>query len=124
MKLLLDQGMPKLAAQLLRDADIDTLHVSEVDMSAAEDLAILQFAIRDRRVVATLDADFHSLLAVGDYLWPSVIRVRIEGIKSQAMTKLLLIVIEQFSIELTEGSAVTVDENRVCIRRLPLIPRK
>jgi predicted nuclease of predicted toxin-antitoxin system len=61
MKLLLDQGLPRTAAALLRDAGIDTLHVGEIMMSEAEDTEILQHAKAESRVVATLDADFHTL---------------------------------------------------------------
>lgn len=64
MKLLLDQGLPLSAAVLLRASGIDTLHVGEIGMSAAEDLEIIQKAREDRRTVATLDADFHTLLTM------------------------------------------------------------
>jgi Domain of unknown function (DUF5615) len=37
MKLLLDQGLPLSAATLLRDVGIDTVHVGEIGLSAAED---------------------------------------------------------------------------------------
>ena len=65
MKLLLDQGLPLFsAAALLRDAGIDTVHVGEIRMSEAEDAEIIQRAREEERVVATLDADFHTLLAL------------------------------------------------------------
>jgi predicted nuclease of predicted toxin-antitoxin system len=44
MKRLLDQGLPLSAAALLRDAGIDTVHVGEIGMSAAEDTDIIQRA--------------------------------------------------------------------------------
>jgi len=46
MKLLLDQGLPPSAAALLRNANIDTIHVGEIRMSTAEDAGIIQ-RVRD-----------------------------------------------------------------------------
>ena len=63
MKLLLDQGLPRSAAMLLREGGIDTLHVGEIGLAAATDNEILQRGRQEERVVVTLDADFHALLA-------------------------------------------------------------
>jgi hypothetical protein len=62
MKLLLDQGLPRSAAMLLREGGIDTLHVGEIGLAAATDNEILQRGRQEERVVVTLDADFHALL--------------------------------------------------------------
>lgn len=122
MKLLLDQGLPLSAAALLRDADIDTIHVGEVGMSQAEDAEIIQRAKDEGRVVATLDADFHALLALDAAVSPSVIRIRIERLRAQALTDLLLMVITECAKDLEQGSAVTIEPSRIRIRRLPLVP--
>jgi predicted nuclease of predicted toxin-antitoxin system len=122
MKLLLDQGLPLSAAALLRDAGIDTIHVGEIGMSEAEDAEIIQRARVEERVVATLDADFHALLALDEAISPSVIRVRIERLRAQALTDLLLMVIAECKEDLEQGSAITVEPSRIRIRRLPLVP--
>ena len=122
MKLLLDQGLPLSAAALLRDAGIDTIHVGEIGMPEAEDIEIIQRARDEERVVATLDADFHTLLALDEAISPSVIRIRIERLRAQALTDLLLIVITECAEELEQGSAVTIEPSRIRIRRLPLVP--
>jgi predicted nuclease of predicted toxin-antitoxin system len=121
MKLLLDQGLPLSAATLLRDAGIDTIHVGEIGMSEAEDSDIIQRARDERRVVATLDADFHTLLALDVATTPSVIRIRIERLRAQALTNLLLTVIAECEEDLEQGSATTVEPSRIRIRRLPLV---
>jgi predicted nuclease of predicted toxin-antitoxin system len=64
IKLLLDQGLPLSAASLLREAGINTVPVGEIGMSEAEDAEIIQRARDEARIVATLDADFHTLLAL------------------------------------------------------------
>jgi len=122
MKLLLDQGLPLSAAALLSDAGIDTIHVGEIGMSEAEDAEIIQRAREDGRVVTTLDADFHTLLALDEATSPSVIRIRIERLRAQALTELLLGVISECEEELQQGAAVTVEPSRIRIRRLPLLP--
>lgn len=122
MKLLLDQGLPLSAAALLRDAGVDTIHVGEIGMSEAEDAEIIQRARDEGRVVATLDADFHTLLALDEATSPSAIRIRIERLRAQALTDLLLTVIIECAEELEQGSAVTIEPSRIRIRRLPLVP--
>ncbi|MBK7003071.1 MAG: DUF5615 family PIN-like protein [Rhodoferax sp.] len=57
MKLLLDQGLPRTAANLLRERGWDAQHVSECGMSRAEDVAIIAHARQEDRMVVTLDAD-------------------------------------------------------------------
>lgn len=84
MKLLLDQGLPLSAAALLRETGIDSIHVGEIGMSEAEDADIIQRARDEGRIVATLDADFHTLLALNVAIAPSVIRIRIERLRAQA----------------------------------------
>jgi predicted nuclease of predicted toxin-antitoxin system len=120
MKLLLDQGLPRLAAPLLRAEGIDVIHVGEIDMSAAEDIEIIEKARLDNRIVVTLDADFHALLALDRATTPSVIRIRMESLQAKAFTELLLGVISECIDELQQGVAVTVEPGRIRIRHLPL----
>jgi predicted nuclease of predicted toxin-antitoxin system len=122
MKLLLDQGLPLSTAALLREVDVDAIHVEELGMAAAEDSAILRKAQEENRIVATVDADFHTLLAIGSEVMPSVIRIRIERLRARAIADLLLMVLSQCEEDLEQGAAVTVEPTRIRIRRLPLVP--
>lgn len=121
MKLLLDQGLPLSAAALLRDAGMDTIHVGEIGMAEAEDAEIIQRANAEGFIVVTLDADFHTLLALAGATAPSVIRIRIERLRAQALTDLLGMVIAECTEDLEQGSAITVEAGRIRIRRLPLV---
>jgi len=121
MKLLLDQGLPRSAAALLRDRGIDTIYISEIGMSDAEDAEIIRRANEEERIVTTIDADFPALLALDEATSPSVIRIRIPRLRAQALTDLLLVVISECEEDLLQGAAVTVEPRRIRIRRLPLV---
>ncbi|MDJ0632218.1 MAG: DUF5615 family PIN-like protein [Xenococcaceae cyanobacterium MO_188.B29] len=122
MKLLLDQGLPRSASMLLSARGINTIHVGEIGLWAAEDAEIIQKAGEEDRIIVTLDADFHSILAVKNARSPSVIRIRIERLRAKALTELLFDVISECQEELKQGAAVTVEPGRIRIRRLPLLP--
>ena len=74
-RLLLDQGVPRDAAFILRSLGWDVIHVGEIGLAAAEDRQIIARAVEEGRVCVTLDLDFHALLALSGAERPSVIRV-------------------------------------------------
>lgn len=120
-RLLLDQGLPRSAATLLRQSGWDVVHVSEIGMSRASDAAILQRARAEARVCVTLDADFHSLLATSGERSPSAIRVRKEGLDASALTALLQAIWPRIEDELDSGALVPVTEQSIRVRRLPIV---
>jgi predicted nuclease of predicted toxin-antitoxin system len=120
MKLILDEGMPLRAAAALREAGVEAQHVVELGMGGASDLAILDRAGLDGSIIATLDADFHQILATSGAEAPSVIRIRMEGLQAQQLAILLLAVIKQTRDELAAGAFVSVGTKNVRVRRLPI----
>lgn len=124
MKLLLDQGLPRTAAELLRTAGLDALHTGEVGLAEATDAEIIAYCAQQGRVIATLDADFHALLAVSGAAEPSVIRLRIEGLRAEALAGLLQHVAAEFAAELDSGALLSVQERSVRIRLLPIGSRE
>jgi predicted nuclease of predicted toxin-antitoxin system len=120
MRLLLDQGLPRSAALILREKQIDTAHVGELDMSTASDESIISYARQHAYSIVTLDADFHSLLALADAKGPSVIRIRVQRLKAQELASLVLTVLERIGHEIEAGSFITVTATTIRIRRLPI----
>ena len=118
--LLLDQGLPRSAVFFLKEAGFEAVHVGEVEMAAATDFAILNFAASHDYVVVTLDSDFHALLATQKSLSPSVIRIRIEGMKGAELANLLKVVIQCAIDDILKGAAISVTENGIRIRHFPL----
>jgi predicted nuclease of predicted toxin-antitoxin system len=78
-RLLLDHGLPRSAATLLQQTGWNVVHMSEIGMSRASDVDIMQRARAEARACVALDADFHCLLATRGERGPSVIRIRKEG---------------------------------------------
>ena len=120
MKLILDQGLPRSAVQRLAAAGIIAEHVGDLGMATAADDAILAIALQMQAVVVTLDADFHQLLANSRAAAPSVVRIRIEGLKADRLATLLAQVIAVAEAELLAGAVVSVNEDRIRVRSLPI----
>lgn len=120
MRLLLDQGLPRSTVTHLMAAGVHTEHVGDLGMVTAADSEILEAAHRSQAVVVTLDADFHRLLAASQALGPSVIRLRVEGLLADQLATLLVQVIRLAGKELGDGAVVSVSEQRVRVRALPL----
>lgn len=121
MKLLLDQGLPRSVAALLREQGIDAVHTGEIGYATAEDAKILERAQLEGRVVVTLDSDFHALLALSNASAPSVIRIRIEGLRAEPLIKLIHPVLRDWRDELEKGAMLTVQPGRVRIHHLPIL---
>jgi predicted nuclease of predicted toxin-antitoxin system len=81
---------------------------------------ILQRGRQEERVVVTLDADFHALLAFSKALSPSVIRIRIEGLTGPMAANVIREAVLRGKEDLENGALVTVQPGRIRIRRLPL----
>lgn len=120
MKLLLDQGLPSAACAILHGKSHDSVHVNQVGLQHSEDAAILEFARAEGRVVVTLDADFHALLALSGAAQPSVVRIRIEGLKAPALAAILENVLSLCASEHAAGAAVSVMPHEVRIHKLPM----
>lgn len=121
MRWLLDQGLPRGIVPILRAARHDAVHVGDLGMAAATDLEILRRGEAEMRVVVTLDADFHTLLATSGGSRPSVIRIREEGLKAPEAASLILAIHAGFSEALSDGSVLVYSRGVVRARRLPLV---
>ncbi len=128
MKLLLDQGTPHSAVNLLRQAGFDAVHTGEIGMAESDDIEILNHGLAEGRVVITLDADFHRHLVMLQARQPSVIRIRIEGLRAAPFAELVQNVIHQCSDDLKTGAMISVTDLQNpgsppadCLKSLPAL---
>lgn len=121
MRLLLDQGLPRSTVSYLHAKGIESMHAGEVGLATASDAAILAYSREQGLIVATLDADFHAQLAVSRAAGPSVIRIRIEGLRGQDLANLLAEVLKACAKDLADGAMISVSDAGIRVRRIPLL---
>jgi predicted nuclease of predicted toxin-antitoxin system len=120
VKVLLDQGVPRRAAALLKEAGVDALHVADLGMSSADDADVLAWCRQNGAVAVTLDADFHAFIALSGETAPSAIRLRVQGLKGPEVARLLLGILSTREAQLAAGALVTVQRGRLRLRSLPI----
>ncbi len=123
MRFLIDQNLSRRLAQFLVDAGHDAVHVASLGLSTAADVVVLAHADEESRVLISADTDFGALLAVRHRVQPSVILFRRERPRRpEAQATLLLSHLDQVAGALDEGAIVVIEETRIRIRPLPIIP--
>jgi predicted nuclease of predicted toxin-antitoxin system len=122
MKLLLDQGLPPMTAELLRGKGIDTVHVSEIGWARAEDTKIIELAQTNDRVIVTLDADYHAAIALTSAPLPSVIWIRVVNLRAAEYVEIIMPILNEYKEMLITGILITIRSDRqVKTRLLPII---
>ena len=84
---------------------------------------ILDRAVRDRRVLVTLDTDFGALVAHSRARLPSIVLFRGDVTRRPiGQAELLLGNLDQFADDLSAGAIVVIGDDRIRVRRLPIKP--
>lgn len=114
MKLLLDACVWGGAERDLSSAGHDVVHAGTWTEDPGDE-AILATAHRDGRVLVTLDKDFGELAIVHGQAHSGI--VRLVGVAARRQASVIDLIVRQYGSLLTAGAIVTVEPNRVRIRR-------
>jgi predicted nuclease of predicted toxin-antitoxin system len=120
LRFLADVHISPLTVAALKLQGYDILRSTDLLPATAADVDILELARVEGRIIITQDLDFSMLIAVGKYNQPSLVTLRLSSAKPDVITQRLLDVLPQLEEELTQGSALTIDDNSVRIRKLPI----
>jgi predicted nuclease of predicted toxin-antitoxin system len=121
MKLLVDNALSPVLAELLRKAGHQAVHVRDIGLHHAADEDIFERATSADFVLVTADTDFGTLLARRSAAKPSLILFRGEGSrKPEALATLMLSNLAQLREALATGCIVTFEPTRVRVRSLPI----
>lgn len=89
-------------------------------MSTEADDTILTYARQQELTIVTLDSDFHALIALSGSITPSVVRLRVEGLKAQQACDLIVRVLLNLESELERGVLVSTTLELIRVKRLPI----
>ncbi len=89
-RLLLDQMIDGEVAGTLQDEGYDVIRVSDIGMSRADDSEILKQAVRDNRILITLDEHFGDWCVLPLSQHPGVIRIKANPAVTRTILSVLL----------------------------------
>ena len=120
IRLLADVHISPKTVGDLQKQGYEIMRSSEVLPANAPDINILEFARTENWVILTQDLDFSMLVALSRYSQPSLITLRLSSAKPDIVTQKLLDVLPQIEEALQEGSAITIQDESIRIRKLPV----
>jgi len=120
MRFLADMGISPKTVEWLINQGYDAVHLLEQDLEKSTDEEILTKARYENRVVLTVDLDFGTLLAINKHTVPSVIIFRLGNASRDVIESCLAIVLKQCDQDLEKGVVISVDDEKIRVRYLPI----
>jgi predicted nuclease of predicted toxin-antitoxin system len=120
LRFIADMNLSPLTVNTLRGDGWNIVRVSDFLPVDATDDEILAWTRSQNSVLVTQDLDFSMLLALEGFSQPSLITLRLSNTDPGVVTARLKSIIALVEPALREGSAITVDDINVRIRRLPI----
>jgi predicted nuclease of predicted toxin-antitoxin system len=124
MKFLLDENLPPSFSNLLRKEGIEARHVSEVGLESTEDDVIVSFVAKSGEIIITYDLDFSRIISAITSQSPSLITLRVTKLNSKIFLRIFNDVISSCRADLEIGAMITVEDDRIRVRKLPVVKKK
>ena len=120
MKFLADMGISVETVKWLSSLGHDAVHLHEQELDRLSDEKIMEKARDEGRVLLVHDLDFGQLLALSGATLPSVITFRLLDMRPDSVNHYLGQVLRRWQNELAHGAMISVRENRIRLRLLPI----
>ena len=121
MKLLIDNALSPRLSELLAVSGHDVVHVRDRGLHAAADTSVFETAASEDRILISADTDFGALLAVRREVKPSFILLRnTTGLDVYKVATTITDILNRFEQDLTSGCVITVTDERIRVRSLPI----
>ena len=121
MKFLIDNALSPDIADVLSANGQDARHVRVIGMQSAIDADIIRAAENERRILVSADTDFGAHLALRRSRSPSFVLFRKAAhLRPDEMAEQLISIALEYAPELESGCVMTISDERIRIRQLPL----
>src|SRR3546814_10666678 len=104
MKLLIDMNLSPRWIDWFAGVGIEAVHWSMVGANNAPDSEIMAYASVNGYVVLTHDLDFSTILAATHGEKPSVVQIRAEDIRQDAIGRQVIVALQQMAAEVDDGA--------------------
>jgi len=112
IRLYLDQMLQTHVARVLRRTGYDVIRASEVGQARADDRQILKKAIKDNRILITLDEHFGDWVVLPLYRHSGVIRVKVNPTTAGNILAILLPFLMRLSPDKIRNHLVIISPSR------------
>ena len=120
MKLLIDMNLSPRWADYLTNLGFEAVHWSSLGPRDASDITIMSHARMHDFVVLTHDLDFSAILAATRGEKPSVVQIRADDVRPEAIGTQVAAALTAMDQELAAGALITIDPGRTRMTVLPL----
>jgi predicted nuclease of predicted toxin-antitoxin system len=120
VRILADQHISPRTVEFLRALGHDAIRVTDRLSCDAGDTEILSVAAGENRLVLTQDLDFTGLVATSGREGPSLIILRLGSPSVEHVNEVLRSVLPAVEEAVRAGAIVSVDDDRIRVRRLPI----
>ena len=120
MRFLLDMGISQSVALWLKSQGHDAVHLNDQDLYKLADKSILEKAFDEKRIILTTDMDFGQLLALNKSQQAPLIQFRTSVFTPVKIREKLELLFEQFADQLESDFIITIEDNRIRFRKLPI----
>jgi predicted nuclease of predicted toxin-antitoxin system len=115
MKFLIDVGVGKLVEQFLASKGYDVKNIRDLD-PRMPDHNILALALREKRIVVTMDKDFGELVYNSGNNHAGVLLLRLEDFSGTEKVKIISILFDHYSDKFS-GHFCVFQNNKLRIRK-------
>ena len=116
MKLLMDENMPREAADLLRNLGHDVKSIQDLNLQGTKNGDIYRLIQAEERILVTLDLDFANILNYPTKSHPGIIVLRVRVQNPPSIVAALRRFLQQVTPDELLGNLTIVDESRYRIR--------
>jgi len=120
VKFLADMPISPRTVAYLRERGHEAIRLDSLDMERAADPIVVEFAASHGFTVLTCDLDYPEIIALAHAESPSLIVFRLQDETPENINRLLGQFLPGVESQLLNGAIVTVEEDRVRVRLLPI----